>query len=126
MRATLGRRNEGLFDEYGTEFIFTARRATTGDILMRHNVAAMDLDFTWKLKLRLSDQLGTSSPFDLRILQGTAELDDSQMLRTYVQSGLLEVEVVTQTQAIRKLEHCHAQVSSARIVMNEPLPCGCH
>ena len=97
MRATLGRRNEGLFDEYGTEFIFTARRATTGDILMRHNVAAMDLDFTWKLKLRLSDQLGTSSPFDLRILQGTTELDDSQTLRTYVRSGLLEVEVVTQT-----------------------------
>ena len=37
------------------------------------------------------------SPLDLRILQGTSELDDSQMLRTYVQSGLLEVEVVTQT-----------------------------
>ena len=85
-----------LFDEYGTDFVRTARRATTGDILMRHNVAAVDLDFM-EAEARLSDQLGTFSPFDLRILQGTAELDDSQLLRTYVQSGLLEVEVVMQT-----------------------------
>ena len=97
MRATPGRHDALRFDEYGTEFILTARRATTGDILMRHDIAAMDLDFTWKLKLRLSDQLGASSPFDLRILQGTSELDDTQMLRNYVRSGLLEVEVVTQT-----------------------------
>ena len=97
MRATPGRHNALMSDEYGIEFILTARRATTGDILMRHNVAAMDLDFTWKLKLKLSDQLRVSSPFDLRILQGTSELDDTQMLRTYVRSGLLEVEVVTQT-----------------------------
>ena len=48
--------------------------------LMRHNVAAMDLDFTWKLKLRLSDQLGVSSPFDLQLLQEPIELDDTQML----------------------------------------------
>ena len=53
-----------MVDEYGTEFVVTARRATTGDILMRRNVAAMDLDFTWKLKLRLSDQFCVSSPFD--------------------------------------------------------------
>ena len=83
-------------DEYGTEFILTARRATTGDILMQHNVAAMDLDFTWKLKLRLADPMRESSPFDLRLLQGPIELDDATMLRTYVRSGLLEVEVVTQ------------------------------
>ena len=50
---------------------------------MRHNVAAMDLDFTWKLKLRLSDQLRVSSPFDLRLLQEPIELDDTQMLRTH-------------------------------------------
>ena len=56
-----------------------------------------DLDFAWNLKLRLSDHMGTSSPFELRILQGTAELDDSQRLRTYVRAGLLDVEVVTQT-----------------------------
>ena len=37
-----------------------------------------------------------SSPFDLRLVHGTTELDDTQMLRTYVPSGLLEVEVVTQ------------------------------
>ena len=83
--------------EWGTEFILTVRRATTGDILLQHNVAAMDLEFTWNLKLRLSDHMGTASPFELRILQGTAELDDSQRLRAYVQAGLLNVEIVMQT-----------------------------
>ena len=78
--------------DYGTEFILIARRATTGDILLQHNVASMDLDFTWNLKLRLSDHMGASSPFELRILQGA-----SQSVRSYVRAGLLEVEVITQT-----------------------------
>ena len=62
-----------LLPEYGTEFISTARRATTGDILQQHNVAAMDLHFPWNLILRLSEHMGTSSPLELRILQGPAE-----------------------------------------------------
>ena len=76
-----------MMDEYGIEFIIIVRQATRGDILMRHNVAAMNLDFTWKLKLRLADQLRVSSPFDLRLVQGTIELDDAQMLRTYEDQG---------------------------------------
>ena len=41
--------------------------------------------------------MDTTSPFELRILQDTAELDDSQRVRTYVQAGLLNVEMVMQT-----------------------------
>ena len=63
-----------MIDEYGIEFILTAHRATTGDKLMLHNVAAIDLDFTWKPKLRLSDQLRVPSPFDLRLLQGPTRI----------------------------------------------------
>ena len=40
--------------------------------------------------------MGTASPFESRILQGTAELD-SQRTRTYVQAGLLKVDKVIQT-----------------------------
>ena len=91
-------------DEYGSEFVLTARRATTGDTLMQHSVAAMDLDCTWKLKLRLADHMRVSSPFGLRLVQGRIELDDTQQLRTYVRSGLLEVEVVTQKRRICTLQ----------------------
>ena len=82
--------------EWGTEVIL-ACRATTGDIPLQRNVAAMDLEYTWHLKMRLSDHIGTTSTFELRDLQDTAELDDSQRLRTYVQAGLLNVEIVMQT-----------------------------
>ena len=37
-------------------------------------------------------------------------------------SGALERAAEAITEATLKLEYCHAQVSSARIVMNEPLP----
>ena len=37
-------------------------------------------------------------------------------------SGALERATEAITEATLKLEYCHAQVSSARIVMNEPLP----
>ena len=40
--------------------------------------------------------MDTTSPFELRILQDTAELDDSQSIRTYVQAALLDVEIVMQ------------------------------
>ena len=132
-------------EEYATEFLLTAHRATTGDILLQQDLAAMDLDFTWKLNIRLADHMGlrqnsgmdrpaviqtygsvwitcvlvwiggmdrsvgprygsglyiltrshmkASYPFDLRLILGTQELDDTQMLRTYVRSGQLEVEV---------------------------------
>ena len=101
--------------EWGTEFILTARRATTGDILLQHNVAAMDLDFTWTLKLRLSDHMGTSSPFELRILQGTAELDDSQRLRpTMFRFHLLpsagQLRVILFHTAGRKVRKCICQL----------------
>ena len=80
-------------EEYATKFLLTARRATTGDILLQQDLAAVDLDFTWKLNIRLADHMKASSPFDLRLILGTQELDDTQMLRTYVRSGQLEVEV---------------------------------
>ena len=40
--------------------------------------------------------MDATSPFELRILQDTAELDDSQSIRTYVQAALLDVEIVMQ------------------------------
>ena len=86
-----------LFTDYRTEFILTVRRATTGEVLWRHEVAAMDLTYTWELKLGLSEHLNASSPFALRLLQGAVELDDTQHVRAYVHSGLLEVEILTQT-----------------------------
>ena len=66
-------------------------------VLWRHEVAAMDLNYTWELKLRLSERLHVPSPFALRMLQGAVELDDTRRLRAYVHSGLLEVDVLTQT-----------------------------
>ena len=83
-------------DHFGTEFILVVRRATTGDVLLRNEVAAMEFDYTWKLKLRLANLLGVLSPFELRLLKNTEELEDLQMLRTYVQGGYLEVDVITQ------------------------------
>ena len=74
--------------------ILTARRATTGDILLQHNVAAMDLEFAWNLKLRL---LSHEYFFPIRVTPFCKVLDDSQRLQTYERAGLLDVEVVTQT-----------------------------
>ena len=52
----------------------------------------MDLDFTWKLKIRLADHLAVSSPFDPWEQKNWM----THLLRTYVRAGLLEVEVVVQ------------------------------
>ena len=56
------------YGTYGIEFILTVRRATTGEVLWRHEVAAMDLTYTWELKLGLSEHLNVPSPFALRML----------------------------------------------------------
>ena len=61
-------------EEYATEFLLTAHRATTGDILLQQDLAAMDLDFTWKLNIRLADHMKASSPVKIRVILGSARI----------------------------------------------------